>query len=351
MKAKEAIDLLQKLISTPSFSGEEIKTAGLIIDILKSSGYEVNRLFNNVWVKSRNWNEQWPTILLNSHHDTVKPNSSYTRDPFLPEIIDSKLYGLGSNDAGGALVALLATFINMDQTGIGFNLIFAASAEEEISGKQGMEAFRDELPKVDMAIVGEPTKMQMAIAEKGLMVLDICSYGKPGHAARNEGVNAIYEALPGIQWIRNYRFPKESSQLGEIKMTVTQINAGSQHNVAPDRCQYVVDVRSTDAYNNEEILEIIRKNIEGEVVARSTRLQPSGLPTGHPMFTVAEKMNIKVFGSPTLSDQALLRCDSIKIGPGDSARSHTADEFIYLEEIEEAIQLYPELIKNYIELL
>ena len=341
---EEAIDLLRLLIKTPSFSGEEDQTATLIQDFLQKKGYQVKRKGNNIWVSNKNFLAERPTILLNSHHDTVKPNAGYTRDPFTPAEEAGKLYGLGSNDAGASLVALMATFLHFGDKDLTYNLLFAATAEEEISGKQGISSILDELGPLDFAIVGEPTQMQMAVAEKGLMVLDCLATGTAGHAAREEGENAIYKAMEAIDWFRSYRFQKQSATLGPVKMTVTQINAGTQHNVIPDECRFVVDVRSTDAYQNNEILSIIQEAVQVEVRARSTRLNPSSIAIDHPIVASGKALGLSTFGSPTLSDQALLTCSSLKIGPGDSARSHTANEFIFLSEISEGIDTYIDLL-------
>lgn len=335
------IDLLSKLIAIPSLSKQEHKTASMIEVFLSQKSIACQRIQNNIIARNKHFDPAKPTILLNSHHDTVKPNASWKKDPFAPEVVDGKLYGLGSNDAGGPLVSLIAAFVHFyDDEKLKYNLILAASAEEEISGKNGVELILPDLGEIDFAIVGEPTKLEMAIAEKGLMVLDCVSVGKSGHAAREEGENAIYNAIPDITWFQNYRFAKTSSLLGEIKMSVTVIEAGTQHNVVPDECRFVVDVRSTDAFTNEELLEIINENVTSEVAPRSTRLQPSGLPDGHALISCAKALNIKTFGSPTLSDQALLPFPSVKMGPGDSARSHTADEFIGIQEITDGIELY-----------
>ncbi len=344
MTSQDAIFILQELIRTPSISKDEKATADILEGALKKSGYVVHRKANNVWVKNKFFDQSKPSILLNSHHDTVKPNAGYTRDPFEPSIENGKLYGLGSNDAGGALVSLLATFLHFASKEIEYNLIFAATAEEEISGKQGIELIKPDLGHLDFAIVGEPTQMQMAVAEKGLMVLDCVAKGKAGHAARNEGKNALYMAMEDINWFKNFEFTKESEALGPVKMSVTQINAGSQHNVVPDRCEFVVDVRSTDVYSNKELLEQIRQNVKSDVHPRSTRLNPSGIDLDHPIVQSGRSLGLSTYGSPTLSDQALLDCPSLKIGPGDSARSHTADEFIYINEIEEGIELYKKLL-------
>ena len=342
MKLKEeAISLLKALIQIPSFSKEEHKTAGCISDYLGNHKVKTHRQGNNIWAQNDHFDPTKPTLLLNSHHDTVKPNQGYTKDPFSAVVEDEKLYGLGSNDAGGALVSLLSTFLHFKtRDNLNFNVVFAATAEEEISGKDGIESILSRLDKIDLAIVGEPTQMNLAVAEKGLMVLDCVARGQAGHAARDEGENAIYKALEDIQWFKEYTFQKVSGTLGQVKMTVSQVNAGSQHNVVPDRCHFVVDTRVTDAYTLEDVLEIVRSHTQCEIVPRSVRLQPSGIAPSHPIVKVADKLKIKKFGSPTLSDQALMPFPSVKIGPGDSARSHTADEFIYLQEIIEGIDGY-----------
>ncbi|GAB4473376.1 MAG: M20 family metallo-hydrolase [Thermoflexibacter sp.] len=345
----EAIDLLKSLIATPSFSKEEDKTADLIANYLISKSIQIHRQLNNVWAFSTNFQKNKPTILLNSHHDTVKPNKSYTLDPFTPTEKDGKLYGLGSNDAGGALVSLIATFLYYNEIqDKPFNLIIAATAEEEISGRNGVELVLPNFGKIDLAIVGEPTQMQLAVAEKGLMVIDCTVKGRAGHAARNEGENAIYKALKDIDWFRNYRFPKVSEMLGDVKMTVTIINAGSQHNVVPDTCTFTVDIRPTDVYKNAEILEIVKQNVSCEVQERSIRLNASSIPITHPIVQQGIRLGRTYYASPTTSDQALMPFDSIKIGPGDSARSHTADEYIYLEEVKEGIELYIRLLDGLI---
>lgn len=342
-----AIDLLQQLITIPSFSKEEDKTAALLENFFKYHTIYVFRKGNNVWSKNRHFDPSKPTLLLNSHHDTVKPNPGYTRDPFSPDIIDGKLYGLGSNDAGGPLVSLLLTYFYFyGERNLKYNLVMAATAEEEISGTGGVELIWNDLPKIDCAIVGEPTKMEMAIAEKGLLVLDCVAKGKAGHAAREEGVNAIYEALPDIEWFRNYQFPKTSSTLGKIKMSVTVIHAGQAHNQVPPECKFTVDCRITDAYSLEEVLEEVKRHVKCEVTPRSLRLRPSGIDENHPIVLSGKKLGMNMYGSPTTSDQALIPTPSIKLGPGDSARSHSADEFIYLDEIEEGINKYITLLEN-----
>lgn len=344
-----AIELLKQLIATPSFSREEDKTAELLISFFQQQGITTHRKGNNVWAINQHFDTSKPSILLNSHHDTVKPNPGYTRDPFAPTIEDGKLYGLGSNDAGGPLVSLIATFLNFhDRKDLTYNIVFVASAEEEISGTNGIELIWTELPAIDFAVVGEPTLTDIAIAEKGLLVLDCVSKGKAGHAAREEGINAIYEALKDIEWFRNYHFPKISSSLGEIKMSVTVINAGQAHNQVPADCKFTVDIRVTDAYSLEEVLETVKQNVSCSVNARSLRLKSSGVSENHPVVRAGRKICKKLYGSPTTSDQALIPVPSIKMGPGDSARSHSADEFIYTKEIEEGINSYISLLSEII---
>lgn len=338
---QEAIKMLLTLISIPSISKEENMTADLIQAHLDAKGANVQRLNNNVWAKNNEFDASKPTILLNSHHDTVKPNQGYTRDPFHAEIVGDQLFGLGSNDAGASLVSLMQVFLYyLDKEGLKYNFIFAATAEEEISGKNGMELMKNEFGPIDFAIVGEPTEMNAAIAEKGLMVLDCKAIGKAGHAAREEGESALYNGIDDINWFREYKFDKESDYLGPIKMSATIIQSGSQHNVVPDVCDFVVDVRTTDAYSNLETLEIIRQNVLSTVTPRSTRLNPSGISKEHPFVKVALSVGATTYGSPTLSDQALLDIPSLKMGPGKSARSHTADEFVLISEIEGAISRY-----------
>ncbi len=343
----EVIELLKTLIATPSFSKEENVSCDIIESFLLGKGIDVNKKFNNVWCMNKFFDESKPTILLNSHHDTVKPNSAYTNNPFEAFVEDGKLFGLGSNDAGGPLMALLATFIYFyDKENLKYNFIFAATAEEEISGQNGIACLIDELPKIDFAIVGEPTQMQMAIAEKGLMVLDCKVFGKAGHAAREEGENAILKSFDCINWFNTFKFPKVSEILGEIKMSVTVINAGEQHNVVPALCEFTVDVRTTDVYTNEEVLALIKKNVTCEVTPRSVRLQPSSISNKNPFVLEGLKLKRVTYGSPTMSDQALMPWPSLKMGPGDSARSHSANEFIYISEVEEAIDLYINILKN-----
>jgi acetylornithine deacetylase len=340
-----AVSLLKQLIATPSFSREEDKTADILEAFFIAEGITLTRKKNNVWAFNKYFDPAKPTILLNSHHDTVRPNAKWTKNPFEAVEEDGKLFGLGSNDAGGCLVSLIATFLCFyEEKEMAYNLMFAASAEEEISGTEGIELIVPEMGEIEFAIVGEPTEMHMAVAEKGLLVLDCSAHGRAGHAARDEGDNAIYKALKDIEWFRNYTFPKVSETLGPIKMTVTIINAGSQHNVVPDRCQFTVDVRVTDAYTHEEILDVIQKNISSEAVPRSMRMRPSSIAMDHPFVLEGLKMGRKAYGSPTTSDQALLPFASLKMGPGNSARSHTADEFIYPEEIHEGIKIYTHIL-------
>ncbi len=342
-----AIQLLQQLIRTPSFSKEEAGTATILENFFSEHQIPSQRLGNNVWASNLYFNPAKPTILLNSHHDTVRPNTHYTRDPFAAEIIGDKLFGLGSNDAGGPLVSLIATFLHFyKMENLAYNVVLAATAEEEISGTGGIESIWSQLPTIDVAVVGEPTLCQVATAEKGLMVLDCVAEGKAGHAAREEGVNAIYEAIKDIQWFQSYQFPKVSTTLGPIKMSVTIINAGKQHNVVPAECHYTVDVRVTDAYTLEEILEIIQQHVKSKITPRSMRLRPSGIPENHPLVMAAKKLDMVCYGSPTTSDQALIPTPSIKMGPGDSARSHSADEFIYVNEISQGINTYIQLLNE-----
>jgi acetylornithine deacetylase len=338
---QEVISLLIKLIETPSFSKEEENTSALIQEFFRQKGIPFQCKRNNIWAYNKYFDPAKPTILLNSHHDTVKPNKSWTLDPFQALLEEDKLFGLGSNDAGGCLVSLIATFCHFySKEDLKYNLVIAATAEEEISGKEGLEIVIPELPEISFAIVGEPTEMHLAVAEKGLLVLDCTARGKSGHAAREEGENAIYKALRDIQWIRSYQFPKVSPTLGPIKMSVTIINAGTQHNVVPDTCVFTIDVRATDQYTLEEIIEVIQNNIESEVTARSIRLRPSSIPMEHPIVQAGLQRGRMAYGSPTTSDQALLDCPSLKMGPGHSERSHTANEFIYLHEIEAGILQY-----------
>lgn len=337
-----AVDLLKQLIATPSVSRDEACAADVIEKFMRDNGCMPERSRNNVWCKSADFSPAKPTLLLNSHIDTVKPVAGWTYDPFQPtEDEEGRLYGLGSNDAGASVVSLLASFLWLTQRPQPYNLIFLASCEEEVSGRNGIESMLPMLPPITVAIVGEPTGMNPAVAEKGLMVLDGEITGVSGHAARNEGVNAIYKAVQVVETLRTLSLPKESAYLGPVKISVTQINAGTQHNVVPDLCKIVVDVRTTDAYTNEETLELIRNAVpDCTLTPRSIRLRPSSIAANHPIVQRLVFVGKTPFGSPTLSDQALMPFPSVKIGPGDSARSHTANEYIRLEEIREAIQLY-----------
>lgn len=345
----DSIDLLKKLIACPSLSREEQNTACIIEEFFRERNMPFSRKMNNIWARNKRFNKNLPTILLNSHHDTVKPNPNWTLNPFEPSIIDGKLYGLGSNDAGASLVSLLAIFYFFyNRTDLKYNFIFVAAAEEEITGVNGLELLfkENDLYNFDFAIVGEPTLMQMAIAEKGLLVLDCVSHGIAGHAAREEGENALYKAIEDINWIKNYQFPKKSDMLGPIKMSVTIINSGNQHNVVPDECKFTIDVRVNDCYNLEEVVKVIQDNIKADVKPRSMRLKPSHIDPNHPIIEAGKKIGLKTYGSPTTSDQAVINYPSLKMGPGDSARSHTADEFIYLSEIEEGIEIYLKVLKE-----
>ena len=341
------IALLKNLIQEPSFSKEEKGTADILEAFFKGFNIPVLRKDNNVWVRSQNFAPGKPTILLNSHHDTILPRSDWTRDPFSSDVDDEIIYGLGSNDAGAPLVCLAAAFLEFyDRTDLTYNIIFLASAEEEISGSKGVESVLTDIGEIAFGIVGEPTMMQMAIAEKGLMVLDCVAEGISGHAAREVGKNAIYIAMEDIAWIRNYRFSQISEMLGPVKMTVTMIHSGLQHNVIPDKCEFVVDVRSTDKYTNEEILDIVKENLKSTVTPRSTRLQPSHIAPDHILVKTAEKLRIRTFGSETLSDQALLPFPTVKIGPGDSKRSHAADEYVLIDEVRMGINGYLQILEQ-----
>lgn len=341
----DATGLLKSLISIPSLSRDEKEAADYLQNYIEMQGMATGRKGNNVWCFSPMFDLKKPTLLLNSHIDTVKPVNGWRKSPFAPTLeSNGKLYGLGSNDAGASVVSLLQVFLQLCRTTQAYNMIYLASCEEEVSGKGGIEYVLPELPPIQFAIVGEPTEMQPAIAEKGLMVLDVTAYGKSGHAARNEGDNAIYKVLDDIAWFRDYRFSKESPLLGPVKMSVTMINAGTQHNVIPDRCTFVVDIRSNECYNNQELFAEIQKHIACEAKPRSFRLSSSHVEEGHPVVQKAIAMGRVPFGSPTLSDQALMSFPSLKMGPGKSSRSHTADEFIFVKEIEEAIEIYLELL-------
>jgi acetylornithine deacetylase len=341
----DAVQLLQALIATPRVSRDEASAADLMQERMKQWGLSPQREANNLWVVKEPIDQYKQTILLNAHIDTVKPVKTWTRDPHEPAIEDGRLYGLGSNDCGGGLVSLLQVFRILKTCDLPFNLVYLASAEEEVSGKNGIERVLPLLPKIDVAIVGEPTGMQPAIAEKGLMVIDGYAKGVSGHAARDEGVNAIYEALDDLVWLRDYRFEKDSPLLGPTKMTVTQVESGTQHNVIPDSLHFVIDLRTNEYYQNESVFSFLQKHMKRcELQARSFRLHSSSIPTDHPLVKRCMDMGMKPYGSPTLSDQALMSFPSFKLGPGDSARSHSADEFIGLNEIEQAIDTYLSLL-------
>jgi acetylornithine deacetylase len=344
----EAIALLKQLIATPSFSKEEDNTADIIDEFLDKKGIKTRVHLNNIWARNKFYNESKPTILLNSHHDTVKPNKGYTLDPFTPLEKDGKLFGLGSNDAGGALVSLISTFLYYyNEADLKYNLIIAATAEEEISGNNGIEALLPHLGKIDCGIVGEPTEMQMAVAEKGLMVLDCTANGKAGHAARDEGDNSIYKALKDIEWLHSYQFPKVSPLLGPVKMSVTVIDTENKaHNVVPSQCKFVVDTRVNELYTFEEVLATIQANVKSEIRPRSTRLRSSSISLDHPLVKAGLALRRNYYGSPTTSDKALMSFPALKMGPGDSVRSHTADEYIYINEIKEGIELYIQLLDH-----
>jgi acetylornithine deacetylase len=345
---QSAIELLKQLISTPSFSKEEDKTADILKSFLEKHGVPVKNVQYNVYARNAHYDDSKPTILLNSHHDTVKPNKNYTLDPFTPIEKDGRLFGLGSNDAGGPLVSLIATFLYFyNRTDLKYNLVLAASAEEEISGKDGIELVLPHIGKIDCAIVGEPTQMQMAVAERGLMVLDCVAHGKAGHAARNEGENSIYKAIKDIEWFQSYQFPKVSDLLGPVKMSVTVIETDNkQHNVVPAHTKFVVDTRVNELYTFEDILEVIQKNVQCEVTPRSTRLRSTSIALDHPLIRSGIALGRTYYGSPTTSDKALMPFQALKMGPGDSARSHTADEFIYVDEVKEGIELYIRLLEK-----
>lgn len=340
------IDLLTTLVSTPSVSREEDATAGIIFSWLEQNGVNADRISNNIIARSNGFDPSKPTLMLNSHHDTVRPNPGYTRDPFAPAIEGDRLYGLGSNDAGASVVSLIAAFMTLRNYDFPFNLILAISAEEECMGPNGMRLLLKEIGPVDMAIVGEPTQMRCAVGERGLLVLDCVTHGVSGHAARHEGVNALYKATDDINRLRNIAFERSSALMGDININVTMIEAGTQHNVIPAECRYVIDVRTTDAYTNEETLAIIRNAVEADVTPRSTHIRASAIDDNHPLVKAVDTLGIDKFLSPTTSDMALMPFPSIKIGPGDSARSHSADEYVGISEIQQAVCLYVKLIKN-----
>lgn len=342
----EAVELLKQLISTPSVSREETDAANILADFIEKCGLPCERIGNNLLVREE-LDEEKPTVLLCAHIDTVKPVSTWTRDPFTPTVEGDRLYGLGSNDCGGGLVSILQAYRCLRGKTTKYNLVYLASCEEEVSGQNGFSLALPHLPKIDVAIVGEPTGMQPAIAEKGLMVIDGIAHGKSGHAARNEGVNAIYEALDDLVWLRDHQFRKKSLLLGQTKMTVTVLNSGTQHNVVPDECRFIIDVRPNEFYQNEYLFNFLQKHMKKcELKARSFRLSSSHIPVGHPLVQRCIKMGMVPFGSPTLSDQALMPFPSFKLGPGDSARSHSADEYICISEIANAIETYVSLLAN-----
>ncbi|MBQ0073717.1 MAG: M20 family metallo-hydrolase [Prevotella sp.] len=343
----DAVELLTKLIATPSVSRDEKNAADIMQQAMIDYGFTPCREGNNLWILSEDWDNHRPTILLNAHIDTVKPVSTWTRDPFSPTIEGDRLYGLGSNDCGGGLVSLLQVFRYLQKEsaeGEKCNFIYLASCEEEVSGVGGIRAVLPLLPKIDVAIVGEPTGMQPAIAERGLMVIDGVAHGKSGHAARNEGVNAIYEALDDLMFIREYKFEKVSELLGPTKMQCTVVNSGTQHNVVPDECRFIIDVRTNEHYTNEDVFAFLQTKLKSELKARSFHLHSSSISKDHPLIQRCISMGMTPFGSPTLSDQALMRFPSFKLGPGESSRSHSADEFICLSEIRDAIEKYITLI-------
>jgi len=346
---EKAIELLQKLIATPSFSSEEDMSAQHLESWFQEFDIPYKRVNNNVYAFNKYFDKDKPTLLLNSHHDTVQPNEAYSRDPFEPHIVDGKLFGLGSNDAGGCLVSLIATFTFFyESKNLNHNIIIAATAEEESSGGKGLNSLLTILPKIDVAIVGEPTLMKLAIAEKGLVIFDATVSGTPSHAAHPNDNNAIYNTVEVLEWFKNYKFPKISDVLGEVKLTVTQINGGSQHNVVPAKVNLVIDVRVNDRYNNKEIAEMLSNEAPCELKPRSLRLNSSSIDKNHPLVSSGISLGRTTYGSPTLSDQAALSCPSLKLGPGDSTRSHSADEFIYIKEIEEGINLYIKILDGFL---
>ena len=347
---EKAINLLKELISIQSFSSEEDKTADAIENWFTSFNIPFTRDNNNVYAKNKHWDPSKPTLLLNSHHDTVKPNSAYTKDPFNPHIEDGKLYGLGSNDAGGCLVSLLATFVHYyNADNLNHNILMVASMEEESAGPNSLRGLLPKLPKIDVAIVGEPTLMQLAIAEKGLIVFDAEVKGTPSHAAHPNNDNSIYNTIKVLEWFKNYTFNKVSDVLGEVKLTVTQINAGKQHNVVPAKVDLVIDVRVNDKYTNKEVAEMLQKEAPCKITPRGLKLNSSAIDISHPLVQSGIALGRETYGSPTLSDQAALTCQSLKLGPGDSTRSHSADEFIYVNEIEEGIDLYIKILNGFLQ--
>ena len=345
---QDAVNLLKELIATPSFSKEEEQTAGILCRFLGERDIVHTRVGNNVFALNKHYDVAKPSILLNSHHDTVKPNKGYTFDPFTPFEKDGKLFGLGSNDAGGCLVSLITTFLYYyDKQDTKYNVVFAASAEEEISGVNGIELVLPYLGKIDCGVVGEPTKLEMAVAERGLMVIDCTAEGRSGHAARNEGENALYKAVDDINWIRNYKFEKVSPLLGESRLTATVISTENvQHNVVPSLCKFVIDVRVNELYSFDEILDELQKNLKSKFKPRTTRMKSTSIPLDHPLVLAGIKIGKGYYGSPTTSDKALMPFSTLKMGPGDSARSHTADEYIFIDEIKEGIETYIQLVNE-----
>ena len=345
-KTKEAVELLQALIATPSTTRDEARTGDLLFAFLADHGAAPERLYNNVWARAEGFDPRRPTLLLNSHHDTVRPAASYTRDPYAPTLEEGRLYGLGSNDAGASVVSLAETFLTFRTRRLPFNLVVALSAEEECMGEHGMRALLPALGPIDMALVGEPTGMQAATGERGLVVLDCTAHGRSGHAARGEGINALYIAMDDIARLRTFRFERESQLLGPVGIAVTQIEAGTQHNVVPDTCRFVVDVRTTDAYSNEEVVEQLRAVLHSDVVPRSTRIRAAAVGDDHPLVRAARAVGRQTFVSPTTSDRTLMPFPSLKMGPGESARSHSADEFVLVAEVHEAITIYEQYIEQ-----
>ena len=346
MEFREVISLLERLIKTPSISRDESAVADIVWDEFLRLGFQPQRKGNNVWAEAWAYDAGKPTILLDAHLDTVKPVAGWVRDPFTPSVEGERLYGLGSNDTGASLVSLIATFVRLAQREQPYNLICLASAEEEVTGIGGVRMVLGELPKIDFAIVGEPTQMHPAVAERGLMVFDCVARGVSGHAARQEGVNAIYKAMEDIEWFRSYTFPRISPMLGPVKMSVTGIEAGTQHNVIPAECRFVVDVRVNECYQNEELLALVREQVHSEVTPRSTHLSSSFIAEDHPAVKRLKDMGREPFASPTMSNQAVMPFTTLKLGPGDSARSHTADEYIQLSEIEQALESYYDLLNG-----
>lgn len=346
---KDSLSLLKQLIQTPSFSCSEDETANIIGDFLEKKGVKYQRRKNNLWAKNRYFTPNKPTILLNSHHDTVKPNKSYSNDPFQAFEKDGKLFGLGSNDAGGALVSLIAAFLYFyEKKDLAYNIVLAPTAEEEISGKNGIRSILQELGNLDFAIVGEPTEMHMAVAEKALLVVDCTAKGIPSHAAHLNKENAIYTAVDDIKWVKNYEFPKESPWLGKVKMTTTIIKAGELHNQVPSECQFTIDIRVTEQYATREVYHFLQTKLKSTVKPRSLHRDSSAIAESHPVVQAGLSVGRECYGSPTSSDQALIPFPSLKMGPGLSQRSHSADEFIYLQEIEDGIKLYIEILERII---